>query len=118
MYSIFIKKLENNTNVYVNATLFILFISLTKVLKNPKIQMEHSHLIIEPNVTQKIKREYFEWALYDNNIFKSLKVCPNLTYYAKTSKFINMFSNIKITRSQIMNHMKYIYTKNHKKFHK
>jgi hypothetical protein len=68
--------------------------------------MEHSHLIVEPNVTKiKIK---IDWALYDNNIFELLEVCPNLTYYAKTFKFINMFSNIKRTRSQIMNHMKYI----------
>jgi hypothetical protein len=78
--------------------------------------MEHSHLITEFNVTQKIKRKYFEWAFYDNNIFESLKVCPNPTYYTKTFKFINMFSNIKRTRSQIMNHMKYIYiyTRKHK----
>ncbi len=54
--------------------------------------MEHYDLIIEPNVTQKIKREYFDWAFYDNNIFELLEVCPNLTYYAKTFKFINMFS--------------------------
>jgi hypothetical protein len=67
--------LKNNTNVHVNEILFNLFtsISLTKVFKNPKIQMEPSHLIIEPNVTQK-KGEYFEWALYDNNISKSLKI--------------------------------------------
>jgi len=77
--------------------------------------MEHSHLIVEPNVTQKRKRKYFDWALYDNNISELLKVCPNLTYYAKTYKFFNMFPNIKRTRSQIMNHMKYIYIlKNHK----
>jgi hypothetical protein len=73
--------------------------------------MEHSHLIVEPNVTQKKIKIKFDWALYDNNIFELLEVFPNLTYYTKTSKFINMFPNIKITRSQIMNHMKYIYTK-------
>ncbi len=44
-------------------------------------------------------------------IFLNYEVCPNSTYYAKTSKFINMFPNIKRIRSQIMNHMKYIYTK-------
>jgi len=33
--------------------------------KNPKIQIEHSHLIFEPNLTQC----FFYWALYDNNIF-------------------------------------------------
>ncbi len=73
--------------------------------------MEHSHLIIELNVTQKIEREYFNQALSDNNIFELFKVFPNLTYYAKTFEFINMFSNIKKTSSQIMNHMKYIYAK-------
>jgi hypothetical protein len=59
-------------------------------------------------------------ALYDKNIFELLEVCPNLTYYTKTSKFINMFPNIKKTISQIMNHMKYIhiYTKIAKTFHK
>jgi hypothetical protein len=72
LYSLLTKNLKNNTNVHVNEILFNLFtsVSLTKVLKNCKIQMEHSHLIIEPNVTQKRKREYFEWALYDNNISK------------------------------------------------
>jgi ABC-type molybdate transport system ATPase subunit len=70
--------------------------------------MEHSHLIVDSNVTQKIEREYFDWAFYDNNIFELLEVCSNLTYYAKTSKFINMFPNIKRTRSQIMNHIIYI----------
>ncbi len=80
--------------------------------------MEHSHLIVEPNVTQKRKKEYFDWAFYDNNIFKLLAVCPNLTYYTKIFKFINMFLNIKITRSQIMNHMKYIDKKITRIFHK
>jgi hypothetical protein len=75
--------------------------------------MEHSHLIVEPNVTHKRKREYFDWALYDNNIFELLEVCSNLTYYAKTFKSINMFPNIKRIKSQIMNHMEYIYN-----FHK
>jgi hypothetical protein len=42
--------------------------------------MEQSHLIVEPNVTQKRKRKYFDWALYGNNIFELLEVCPNLTY--------------------------------------
>jgi hypothetical protein len=74
--------------------------------------MEHSHLIVEPNVTLYIYIYiYIYWALYDNNIFELLEVCPNLTYYAKTYKFFNMFPNTKRTRSQIMNHMKYIYTK-------
>jgi hypothetical protein len=77
--------------------------------------MEHSHLIVEPNVTQ-IFYLFFDWALYDNNIFELLEVCSNLTYYVKTSKFINMFPNIKKTKSQIMNHMKSIYTKKSKEF--
>jgi hypothetical protein len=76
--------------------------------------MEHSHLIVEPNVT-KIKLIFFDWAFYDNNISELLKVYPNLICYTKTSKFINTFPNIKRTKSQIMNHMKYIYIlKNHK----
>jgi hypothetical protein len=36
----------------------------------------------------------------------------NLTYYAKTFKFISMFPNIKRKKSHIMKHMKYIYHKN------
>jgi len=48
--------LKNNTNVPINEILFNLFtsISLTKVLKDPKIQMERSHLIVELNVTPHI----------------------------------------------------------------
>jgi hypothetical protein len=51
-YSILINFFTNNTNVLINEILFNLFtsISLTIVLKIP-IQMEHSHMIIEPNVT-------------------------------------------------------------------
>jgi hypothetical protein len=41
----------------------------------------------------------------------------NLFYYAITSKFINMFPNIKRTRSQIMNHMKYIYTQKSQEYY-
>jgi hypothetical protein len=58
--------------------------------------MEHSHLIIEPNVTHTHTHTF-----YDNNVFELLKVYPNLTYYVKTFKFINMFPNIKRTRSQL-----------------
>jgi hypothetical protein len=58
--------------------------------------MEHfQYLIVDPNITHKIKREYFDWALHDNNIFELLDVCPNLIYFLKTSKFMNMFPNIK-----------------------
>ncbi len=101
--------LKNNINVRVNEILSNPFtlIPLIKVFKNPKIQIKHSHLIVEYNVTQKNK---IDWALYDNNISELLKVYPNLTYYTKTSKFINMFPDIKRTKSQIMNHMKYICT--------
>ncbi len=83
--------MKNNTNVPINEILLVLS---TLILKNPKIKMEHSHLIVESNVTQKIEREYFDWAFYDNNISELLEVCSNLTYYAKTSKFINMFFQI------------------------
>jgi hypothetical protein len=60
--------------------------------------MEHSRLIVEPNVTQK-EEEYFDYTLYDNNIFKLLEGCRNIIYYTKKSKFINMFPNIKRTKS-------------------
>ncbi len=76
--------------------------------------MEHSHLIVEPNVTQKYI--YIDWALYDNNIYEVLEVCSNLIYHAKTFKLINMFPNIKRIISQIMNHIKYIYTKKTQKW--
>jgi hypothetical protein len=64
-------------------------ITFTSILKIPKIQMEHSHLIVEPNVTHKRKRKNFDWAIYGNNIFELLKVCSNLTYYAKKKSIIN-----------------------------
>ncbi len=49
--------LKKNTNVHVNKIFSNPFalVPLIKVLKSPKIQMEHSHLIDEPNGTQKIK---------------------------------------------------------------
>jgi hypothetical protein len=50
-----LKKLKNNTNVPINEILSNLFtsISLTKILKILKIELEHSHLIVEkPSVTQ------------------------------------------------------------------
>jgi hypothetical protein len=92
-YSILTIFFEKNTNVRVNEILFNLFtlVPLIKALKNLKIQMEHSHLIIEYNVTQKRKKENFDSALYDNDIYELLEVCPNLIYYTKTFKFINMF---------------------------
>jgi hypothetical protein len=72
--------LKNNKNVRVNEILCNLFTSipLIKALKIPKIQMEHSHLIVEHNVTQTRKIKYFDWAFYDNNISKLLEVCSNL----------------------------------------
>jgi hypothetical protein len=71
--------LKNNTNVHVNEILSNPFtlVPFIKKIKNPKIQMEHSHLIIECNVTPIY---IFDWALYYNNIFELLEVCPNLTY--------------------------------------
>lgn len=74
--------------------------------------MEHSHLIIDINFTHK-KRKYFDWALYNNNVFDILDIYPNLTYYAKISILIDIFSNTKITRSQIMNHINLCIVKNH-----
>jgi len=57
--------------------------------------MEHfQYLIVDPNVTHKNKKRIF-WAFYYNNIFKLLDVCPNLTYFKKTLKFINMFHILK-----------------------
>jgi len=49
--------LKDNTIVCANEILFNPFtlIPLIKVLKNPKIKMEHSHLIVELNVTQYIQ---------------------------------------------------------------
>jgi hypothetical protein len=50
-----------NTNVPINEILSISFtlVSLTKVLKNPKVKMEHSHLIVEPNVNKKKEKRIF-----------------------------------------------------------
>ncbi len=65
--NIILKKLEiifnsynfflNNTSIPINKFFFNTFtsISLTRILKTPKIQMKHSHLIFEPNVTPKKK---------------------------------------------------------------
>ncbi len=70
--------------------------------------MEHfKNLIVDFNITHIRKSEYFDQAFYDDNIFELLDVYPNLTYFNKTSKFINMFSNIKKTIS----HEIYIYKK-------
>jgi hypothetical protein len=49
--------------------------SITKANQIPNIQMEHSHPIIDPIVTQKQNNEYFHWAPYDTNIFDLLKSC-------------------------------------------
>jgi len=57
--------------------------------------MEHSHLIVEPNVTQKNIYIYFDWASYNNNIFELLEVCPNLTYYAKHPNSSTCFQILK-----------------------
>jgi hypothetical protein len=56
-----------------------------------------------------------DWAIYDIDIFNLLKIYPNVTFFTKTFKFINMFPNIK--NKKIMNHMKYIYIrKSHEYF--
>jgi hypothetical protein len=49
--------MKNNTNGHVNGILsfFSNLVPLIKVFLNPKIQMEHSPLTVELNVTQKIK---------------------------------------------------------------
>jgi hypothetical protein len=58
--------------------------------------MEHSHLIVEPNVTQKRKKkEKINWASYNNNIFELLEVFPNLTYYAKHPNSSTCFQILK-----------------------
>jgi len=49
-------------------------------------------------------------------MFLLMRFCLNLTYYANTFKFINMFPNIKRTKSQSMNHIIYIYTKNSQEY--
>jgi hypothetical protein len=67
--------LEKYTNVHINKIFSNPFTSvpLIKVLKNPKIQMEHSHLIVELNVAQ-FYFIFFDWALYYNNIFELLEL--------------------------------------------
>jgi hypothetical protein len=83
-------------------------IPITKDEQIPNFQIEHSHSIIDLNV---IHKKHFDWTFYDNNVFDFLNTYPNLTYYEKTSKFINIFSNITRARSQIMNYIKYIHSK-------
>jgi hypothetical protein len=87
--------LKNNTNVPINEVLFnpFILVSLIEVLKNPKIQMEHSHLIAEPNVTSYIY--IFDWALYDNNISEILEVCRNLTIMQKHLNSATCFQILK-----------------------
>jgi hypothetical protein len=57
LYSIFLKNID--TNVPINEILFNSFtlVSFIKVFKSPKIQMEHSHLIVELNATQNSKNK-------------------------------------------------------------
>jgi hypothetical protein len=66
--------------------------------------MEDSqNLIVDLNITHERKIEYLDWALYDNNIFELLDVCPKSYLYSKKAlKFINMFPNIK--KNKIANH--------------
>jgi hypothetical protein len=67
--------LKNNTNVYVNKILFNPFISIPFInsFLNPKIQMEHSHLIVEPNVALNFFLNFFDLSLYDNNNYELLE---------------------------------------------
>jgi hypothetical protein len=57
--------------------------------------MEHSHLIVELNVTQFLFIYLFDWGLYYNNIFESLEVCPNPNYYAKNLNSSTCFQILK-----------------------
>ncbi len=105
--------MENTANVTIGESFSqTITIPITKAKKLPKIKMEHSHSIINLNVTQKREGEYFDQALYNKNVFDLVDIHPNLTYSTKTSKFINIFPNIEITISQITNHIKYVHSKN------
>jgi hypothetical protein len=75
-------KMENIANVPIGEIFFpTITIPITKAKQFFNIQMEHSHLIINFNVTQKRKKEYFDWAPYNNNVFDLLDIYPNLTYF-------------------------------------
>ncbi len=80
------KFLKNKTNVPINEILSNPFtlISLTKVKKHPKIQMEHSHLIVEPNVTQNKKKIFWLGILWQQyfwiigGLSKTNLLCKNI----------------------------------------
>jgi hypothetical protein len=75
-------KMENIANVPIGEIFFpTITIPIAKAKQILNIQMEHSHSIINFNVTQKRKREYFDWAPYNNKVFDLLDIYPNLTYF-------------------------------------
>ncbi len=86
--------LKNNTNVYVNKILFNPFISIPFInsFLNPKIQMEHSHLIVEPNVALNFIFIFLICHFMTTIIMNYWRVCPNLIYYTKTCKFLQHVS--------------------------
>jgi hypothetical protein len=54
-------KMENTTNVPIGENLFsTITIPIAKAKQIPNIKMEHSHSIINFNITQKRKGEYFD----------------------------------------------------------
>ncbi len=57
-----------------------LFTSIIILIMNakqiPKIQIKHSHSIVDFNVTHRSNRKYFDLALDDNNVFDLLDIYP------------------------------------------
>jgi hypothetical protein len=72
-----------------------------KVKQIPKIQIEHSHSIVDFNVTQKNNKEYFDLGLYDNNVFDLLDTYPRTKSNIFYKKIKFMFSNIKRTNQKL-----------------
>jgi hypothetical protein len=72
--------------------------------------MEHSHSIIDFNATKK-EWNYFDRAFYDDNVFNLSNIYPNPIDFIKTSKILNIFSNIKKTWSQAMDRIKHMHSK-------
>jgi len=84
-----------------------IIIPIMKAKRNPKIQIEHSHSIVDSNVTQKNNRKYFDLAFDDNNVFDVLDIYPRTKsniFYKKNK--IHVFKYQK-NKSKIMNHIKY-----------
>ncbi len=69
--------MKNNACVFIGEILFTsIIIPIMKAKRNPKIQIEHSHSIVDSNVTQKNNRKYFDLAFDDNNVFDLLDIYP------------------------------------------